>query len=327
MKKTDQIAVVGAGLAGLTVARALSDAGHSVVVFDKGRGLGGRMASRRREGWRFDHGAIALRPTEENFTDFIKQNEAEGYAAHWDDADGWTGLPGISSSVKPLADRLTIHKQAEVTGLDRGDNGWVLHGPATAAGMTFDRLILAIPQPQALRLLSPWPDLQAQIEPARMDPCWTLMVGFDTPLPTDLTYANDCKGPIHVIARETAKPGRDLPGDGWVIQASADWSETNLEFEHEEVEARLLQAFFALVRCAPVAPLVSMAHRWRYAQTSKPLGQAYLNNGALGLSLCGDWCLGHTAQDAFTSGRSLAAALLSEQEPSSALPPGQAVPD
>lgn len=312
MKKTDRIAVVGAGLAGLTVARALSDEGYCVVVFDKGRGLGGRLASRRREGWRFDHGAIALRPTEEIFTDFIKQNEAEGYAAHWDDADGWTGLPGISSSVKPIAAGLTIHKQAEVIGLDRGASGWVLHGPATAVGMTFDRLILAIPQPQAHRLLWPWPDLQAQIEPAQMDPCWTLMVGFDAPLPTDLTYASDCEGPVDVIARETAKPGRDLPGDGWVVQASADWSKTNLEFEQHEVEAPLLQAFFAVVGCAPVAPVISIAHRWRYAQTSKPLGQAYLNDVALGLSLCGDWCLGHTAQHAFNSGRSLAAALLSE---------------
>lgn len=312
MKTEDQIAVIGAGMAGLTVARTLVDAGHSIVVFDKGRGLGGRMASRRRDGWRFDHGAIVLRPTDEAFTALIAQNEDQGYAAQWADAAGWTGLPGMSGSVKPLAQPLTVHTQAEVTGLERSGNGWVLHGVAQAEGVKFDRLVLAIPQPQALRLLSPWPDLQAAIAPAEMDPCWTVMVGFETPLPTDLTYANDLSGPISVIARETAKPGRDLPGDAWVIQASADWSRTHLEREQAEVTPPLLEAFFDTLGCPSVAPVISMAHSWRYALTRKPLGQPFVHKHGLGLSICGDWCLGPTAQDAFNSGRSLAAELLSE---------------
>ncbi|WP_299615020.1 NAD(P)/FAD-dependent oxidoreductase [uncultured Tateyamaria sp.] len=312
MQKTDQIAVIGAGLAGLTVARALVDRGHSVVIFDKGRGLGGRMASRRKDGWRFDHGAVALRPTEDAFTAFVNQSEAQGNAAHWKDAGGWTGLPGMSGLVKPVANGLTIHTQAEVTGLDRGPDGWTLRGPAEAAGIYFDHLILAIPQPQAHRLLSPWPYLQTQIEPAEMAPCWTQMVGFETPLPTDVTYASRNEGPISVIARETAKPGRDLPGDGWVIQASADWSHEHLERDRAEVETPLLDAFFTALDCAPVTPEIGMVHRWRYAQTAKPLGQAYLHDASLGLSVCGDWCLGNTAQDAFNSGRLLATALISE---------------
>ncbi|MEO0765880.1 MAG: FAD-dependent oxidoreductase [Pseudomonadota bacterium] len=312
MKPLDKIAVIGAGLAGLTVARALADAGHSVVVFDKGRGLGGRMASRRRDGWRFDHGAIVLRPSDAAFATLIAGHADEGYAAEWADAGGWTGLPGMSGSVKPIAHPLTVHTTAEVTGLEHGDDGWILRGIAQAEGTQFDRLVLAIPQPQALRLLSPWPDLQARIAPAEMDPCWTVMAGFDAPLPTDLVYANDLTGPISVIARETAKPGRDLPGDAWVIQASAGWSSSHLEREQVEIIPPLLAAFFDTLDCPPVAPAISMAHRWRYALTRTPLGQPFVHEAAPGLSICGDWCLGPTAQDAFLSGRSLAAALLSD---------------
>jgi len=312
MKKTDQIAILGAGLAGLTAARALADAGHNVTVFEKGRGLGGRMASRRKDGWRFDHGAIVLRPSDDDFAAFTAQNDAEGNAAYWNDAAGWIGLPGMSGAVKPIANGLTIHTQAEVTALERGVDGWVLQGPTAAAGLQFHQLILAIPQPQAHRLLSPWPQLQAQIEPAQMDPCWTLMVGFGARLPTDMTYSNDGNGPIAVIARETAKPGRDLPGDGWVIQANADWSRTHLEWDRTAVETALMDAFFAALGCNAVSPNISMAHRWRYALTSRPLGQSYLNDASLGLSICGDWCLGSGAQDAFNSGRRLAEARLSE---------------
>jgi len=312
VKIDDQVAVIGAGLAGLTVARALTDAGHSVVVFDKGRGLGGRMASRRRYGWRFDHGAIVLRPTDEGFSTFLTQTEDQGFAAPWKDAGGWTGLPGMSGCVKPVVQSLTIHTQAEVTGLERRGDKWTLQGDEQSEGLQFDQLILAIPQPQALRLLSPWPDLQALIAPAEMDPCWTVMVGFETPLPTDDSYAKDLSGPISVIARETAKPGRELPGDAWVIQASAEWSSAHLEREQTEVVPPLLAAFFASVDCPPVAPVIGMAHRWRYALTRKPLGQPHVRADAVGLSICGDWCLGHSAQDAFNSAHSLASELLAE---------------
>ena len=235
MKTDDQIAVIGAGLAGLTVARMLADAGHSVTVFDKSRGLGGRMASRRRDGWRFDHGAITLRPSIDDFAAFLSQSEQQGYAAEWQDADGWTGLPGMSGVVKGLAEPLTIHTACEVTALERSAGRWVLHGATAAVNTGFDHIILALPQPQAHRLLAPWPEQQAQVETAKMAPCWTLMVGFDAPLPTDLTYANTITGAVSVIARERAKPGRDLPGDGWVNQASAQWSRAHMERERTEI--------------------------------------------------------------------------------------------
>lgn len=47
--KTLPIAVIGAGLAGLSCAQALLQAGHAVHVFDKSRGPSGRMSTRRAE--------------------------------------------------------------------------------------------------------------------------------------------------------------------------------------------------------------------------------------------------------------------------------------
>ena len=44
------IAVIGAGIAGLVCAQQLSQAGYSVVVVEKSRGLGGRLATRRLHG-------------------------------------------------------------------------------------------------------------------------------------------------------------------------------------------------------------------------------------------------------------------------------------
>ena len=52
---TERIAIIGAGLAGLSAARALTAAGHTPVVFEKSRGLGGRLATRRTEFGPIDH--------------------------------------------------------------------------------------------------------------------------------------------------------------------------------------------------------------------------------------------------------------------------------
>lgn len=51
------ILIIGAGMSGLTAASALQQAGREVIVVDKGRGVGGRMATRRIGAATFDHGA------------------------------------------------------------------------------------------------------------------------------------------------------------------------------------------------------------------------------------------------------------------------------
>ena len=50
------VTIIGAGLAGITCARALQTAGHRVVLLDKSRGVGGRIATRRLHGTHADHG-------------------------------------------------------------------------------------------------------------------------------------------------------------------------------------------------------------------------------------------------------------------------------
>ncbi len=100
-----RIAVIGAGLAGLTAARTLSKAAHEVTVFDKSRGLGGRLATRRTEAGGIDHGAPWLNAGGD-FADVLSGLAEAGAAARHDDA--WVGLPGMSGLVRPLADGLDI---------------------------------------------------------------------------------------------------------------------------------------------------------------------------------------------------------------------------
>ena len=74
MRKVE-IAIVGAGIAGLSCARKLQQAGHEVIIVDKSRGLGGRLATRRLAGTHADHGVCYIKPKETTVKRYLCWNE------------------------------------------------------------------------------------------------------------------------------------------------------------------------------------------------------------------------------------------------------------
>ncbi len=301
------VVVIGAGVAGLACAQALRQAGLAVTVLDKGRGLGGRLATRRTPEGAYDHGASVMQGGGA-FGAWLDRAVQAGAAAHWPAAGGVTGLPGMSGLVAPLAQGLDIRTSVEVRGLSH-DGHWTVSGDGLDAPLHADRVVLAIPQPQAAALCAPVPALQSAVAQATMRPSWAAMAALDRPLPDAPDFAEPASGAIARITREGSKPGRKGGAERFVIQASADWSRAHLELDRPEAAELLLAAFFAHLGQAPVAPVALHGHRWRFGFTDQPLGQPHLYNAATGLGVCGDWCLGHDAASAFDSGASLARAL------------------
>ena len=80
-----KVAVIGAGISGLVCARLLVEHGMEVTVFEKSRGIGGRMSTRRSpEGYHFDHGAQYFTVREERFRRYVDSWAAEGLVARWE---------------------------------------------------------------------------------------------------------------------------------------------------------------------------------------------------------------------------------------------------
>ena len=315
---SSSIAVIGAGMAGLTAARRLADAGHAVQVFDKGRGLGGRLATRRIDGGAFDHGALLVRPRGAGFRKELEQAEAGGHAARWledtaalaNAGGAWVGLPGMSGLLRPLAEGLSVTQSLEVTALSHHEDSWRLQTAEGSLPGSFSHLILAIPQPQALRLLEPWPLLAAQLLSASMRPNWAGLFAFEAPLPAPADFLAFEEGPIRHLVRNSAKPGREGPLDCWVVQASDGWSSEHLEWEKPEAAAALLAALFDALGVPPREAVYAAGHRWRFGFTDSPLGEACLQDPGSRLAVCGDWCLGPKVEDARDSGEAAAQALL-----------------
>lgn len=310
-----RIAIVGAGIAGLTCARALVEAGLSPVILDKSRGVGGRLATRRADGGlQFDHGASHVAATDTSFAKLLEQAAADGALSPWprpqdngaEPGPRYVGLPGMSGFARYLASGLDIRTGTTVTSVAADAGGWRV----TAADWseTFDRVILTLPAPQILRVLEPHTALTADLSTVRMSPCLTLMAAFppraekdrDLPLPPELDR----------VTLETAKPGRQGNPQCWVAHGSVDFSQRHLELDQPEMVALLLPLLCAHIGRLPSEAVHAVAHRWRFGLVEHALGRPYLVDPSKRLYLGGDWCLGKTAQDGWFSGRSIAADIL-----------------
>jgi predicted NAD/FAD-dependent oxidoreductase len=266
-----------------------------VTVFEKSRGLGGRLATRRtREGFDFDHGAPAVHGQAEAFRAFLTTAEAEDRAARWQGAT--VGLPGMSGLVGGLAAGLDIRFGAEVEAVARDGAGW------SVTGESFGHVIVAVPAPQAARLCAAAPRLVEAAQSARMSPCWTLLAAFDG-------ARADIAPPalFDKVVRSSSRPGRAPAPDRWVAHAALDWTQTHLEMEKPAACDLLLPALAPALGVDPSAALYAAAHRWRYARTAVAVGRACVAQD--GVILAGDWLLGPDAGDAFASGLAAAGAV------------------
>ncbi|MEO1150723.1 MAG: FAD-dependent oxidoreductase [Pseudomonadota bacterium] len=313
------IAVIGAGITGITVARRLAAAGHQAVIFEKSRGLGGRLSTRTsRSGVQFDHGAQYLTVRGDGFKAFLDETVQHGSGAIWEPdgkADKPTkivGTPRMNALLAPFADGLDIRFEHTVAPLTRDGDRWAVTVNETGETHWFDFVVSTVPSVQARALVGGVSGLTAALDRVAMVPCWTLMAAFDTPLTTHMVIHRDHEGDIAWIARDSHKPGRDLTRDQWVIHASPAWSTANLEAKKEDVATQLLAMSAPILGGnLPTAPYLA-AHRWRYAMASTPLGKAFLHTDDQRILVGGDWCLGARAEDGFDSGTAMADRLLTQ---------------
>jgi predicted NAD/FAD-dependent oxidoreductase len=305
-----KVAVIGAGIAGVAAARTLADVGIDVRIVDKGRGIGGRLATRRVGDDAFDHGAQFFAAKGADFAGRIAAWRQVGVAAPWFD-DRFVGLPGMGAPVRALADGLTVSTGSTVVSLTRDGAGWRLgikEGAAAATDTVFDAVLLAVPSPQAATLLRDTYIALDGLERPTYAPCWALLAAFEAPL--DMPDRNRFEaGVFSWIARNDTKLGRRAAGPCYVAHASAAWSRANLELPADQARSRLLEAM-AERTGGNLPPLRhAAAHRWRYALVETPLGSTHLWDATNGIGACGDWCLGARVEAAYDSGRALGAAV------------------
>ncbi|AGE24195.1 hypothetical protein H045_00595 [Pseudomonas poae RE*1-1-14] len=320
------IAIIGTGIAGLSAAQALRDAGQVVHLFDKSRGSGGRMSSKRSDAGALDMGAQYFTARDRRFVNEVQRWQSNGWAEQWkpqlynfksgqltpspDEQIRWVGTPRMSAITRALLDDLPVTFGCRITDVFQGEQHWNLldadggnHGP-------FSHVIIATPAPQATALLAAAPKLVSAAAGVKMDPTWAIALAFDKPLDTPMQGCFVQDSPLDWLARNRSKPGRDTPLDTWVLHATSAWSKAHLDLSREAVIEHLHGAFAELLHCTMPAPSFSLAHRWLYARPSSSHEFGVLADADLGLFVCGDWCLSGRVEGAWLSGQEAARRLI-----------------
>ncbi len=311
------ICIIGGGMAGLSAATALAETGARIIVLDKGRGPGGRMAARRvaiaGEQVGFDHGAQYFTARDPAFQAAVAAWEAAGVAARWPAAgdEAWVGTPGMNACVKAMAGALDVRWGLRAERLTREGAGWRIE--AGEQVFTADTVLVAVPAEQAAGLLAEVaPDLAALAAGVTSAPCWAAMAAFDAPL----AYAPDTfrsdSALVSWAARNSAKPGRSGE-ETWVIHASPARSRELIDLPKDEAAQALLADFFTATSTAPTVPQHLDAHRWLYALPEARQGEGARFDPVLKIGIAGDYLHSPRVEGAWLSGRALAAAVCQER--------------
>lgn len=316
-------AIIGAGIAGLTCARALHAGGQQVTVFEKSRGPGGRISTRRRDDAAFDHGAQFFTVRDPDFAPVVDDWAAAGMIAPWKGRFGrlvgearyvpetppltrWVGAPRMSAITRRLSQGLDLKSRTRVERIERDGARWRLTTTEGETAGLFERVVVATPAPQAVPLLAAAPALAKNAAAAKMRPSWAVMARFAEPLRLPFDAVDVQEGPVAWMSRNTSKPGRG-EAECWVLLARAGWAEAHVEDDFESVAEALVAALAE--RLNGFAPVEAVAHRWRYGLLNRAVGpDAHLD--PRGLGACGDWCVGPRVESAWRSGQAMARLLI-----------------
>lgn len=316
----DPVIVVGAGLSGVACARELTDAGIAVRVLDRGRRIGGRMASRRLEGRPADTGASYLTvgdpDSDVGFAAVVERWRAAGLAHPWTDTftvleagrvpeqksgpTRWGTSGGIRTLVEQLAEGLDVQQQ-EVRRVARGTAGLEVDGEPAAA------VVLAMPDPQASRLLGPdLADAAAALDRA-YDPQLALTARFERRTWDAVSPDGRFEGAfvngdeaLTWIADDGRRRGDDAPV--LVAHSTVPLAGWHLE-DPGAAEPEMVSALHRLLGVE--RPLETHVQRWSLAKPSGEREERSRLGGDL-VGFCGDgWGPSAKVETAWLSGRDL----------------------
>lgn len=309
------VIVVGAGLAGLSAAGAVRDAGHTVTVFDKGRGPGGRMATRRVGAATFDHGAQFFTARDDAFEALVAQWERAELVTEWcrgfgDAPDGhprYIVRGGMNSLAKHLAGGIDVRCNSLVFGVHRTAAGWSVQLD-DASTYAADALVVTCPMAQSFGLV-----LSADI--VMPEPLWRTDYDRTIALLAVLDRPSAIPAPGGVQGAE----GFTFIGDNYAkgisavpavtFHADPTWSEAQWDEPHEDTHRRLLEAARPWLGNAVVTD--SQLKRWRFA-TPRAIWPERCWRPADGapLAVAGDAFAGPRVEGAVLSGLAAARSLL-----------------
>ena len=325
-----KVAIVGAGLAGLTCGSILAKSGLNVTIFDKGRFPGGRLASRERDANTFDYGAQYFTARDSRFQEFLTPIMRQGKVLRWSGRFGkmvngdlqedlvtevrYVGVPMMRALADELATGLHCYLLHRITIATRQGARWLLmatvqneHLQESIAYDEYDFLVLNLPPQQAA--LQP----HASLSEVRFLPCCALLLSFQERLQLDFDGIKLDDRVISWAARDSSKPGPAIWARGGSFMLPPSGRRNILTTNAPELEKLLMNRFSTIFGIGLPATNFVKLHRWRFAMPASNSELGCIVDQDSEIAYCGDWCLTARVEGAFLSGLATANEILNSK--------------
>ena len=306
------VIVIGAGMAGLTCAQQLKQAGLDVTIVEKSAGVGGRMATRRLQGTWVDHGAQLISVKSDSFGRFVRKLQEKGIVQEWTrnvyqlsssglrppDADArharYCCPRGMTAIAKSLAMEIPIINNARIVGVSHNDTKWQL---VTDRQETLETsaIISTIPAPQFLPLfeevMTLAPSFLQAVQSVKFAPSVTIMAGYNASnsVPSEWQAIRCIDDPIlDWISYDSSKHADKAIQPVFVLQSTAEFAKQSMEEPDLEIAGKpLLNQVGRLLAKWLASPEWWQVHRWRYALAEESLGGFLpIHSDSFGACLC-----------------------------------------
>ena len=335
-KPTQPIVIIGGGMAGLMAARVLMDAGEEVVVLDKGRSGGGRLATRRIGDATLDHGAQYFTVRTPAFAAEVAKWEEAGWVKPWFGSPNvrYRAVEGMNRLTKHLAEPLDIGVRVRVTAVCSDMNGWKLdwvseeqdfvpqtydevmpediYDPGAKASVKARAVILTAPVRQSLYILRAGETklstpLLEDLQAIEYLPCLAALVVLDGPSAVPepgIWRATNPDSPVQLVVDNKIKGVSAR--HALTVYACGRWSKEHFNESDDDIKRQLLADATGWFKESSITEV--QLKRWRFSLVHKPYPGLFADAGLHApLILAGDAFI--SPDDSSQSGRVESAAL------------------
>jgi len=319
--KHKKIAIIGTGFSGAVLANRLLQAGYQVTIYEKSRGTGGRLSSCRLGKDSADLGAPWFEPTTDQFRQWLMARpEVTRWHAPHSDFSGlaldsrtvYLSTPRQNSLTQNLIKGAKLCTESKVTDLYQSSDGIRLHRESEEIKNAYDAVIITVPAPQAVPLLTITPNLHAIASSTKTTPNWVAVVSLKEKSGVTSDIFSGPHSTLYRAVRDTAKPGRNSWSrkEIWMLEATSEWSDRHRDSDQNTVGRSLIKAFEKIIK-QPVDTGNMRIHRWLHARHQAVTKESFLWDAGSKIGVCSDWLYHQDCEGAWLSANALADHLLS----------------
>ena len=314
------VAVIGAGITGITLANLLQKK-FNLTVFEKSRGVGGRMATRRAEPYQFNHGAQYFKIENKEFKDFlqplilnkvIKPLEANQIEILNKEVikrtkiynkQYFTAESKMNSVVKYLINNnFSIKLLCKIEKIIKENDKWFVIDSGQVSFGPYDWLIITIPPNQAKEILYNNFKFLDIIKKIKMRSCYSLMLGFDKFDEFDFDTALFLEEDVQWLSiRKIILENKEYYN--LLINSSYNFAEQNINSSKDKISNHLIKQVSDILKCKLNNYEHKALHFWKYAMSEKNNNLGSLFDEDLKIIVCGDWCMNGKVEGGFLSAK------------------------